>query len=111
MNGSSPRSSRTSRTRSSTDDRKTTGIRPDDDRKMNTLNALFGLMTILPLLATGRGGPSPDTLPAPDEMVLVSAGSYLPHYSRGRERVEVPAFEIDPVAVTRQEYLAFVTAN
>ncbi len=78
---------------------------------MTALNAILVLLTALPLLAPGRGGTSPDTLVALDAMVPVSAGSYLPHYSRGRERVEVPAFEIDLVAVTRSEYLAFVVAH
>lgn len=79
---------------------------------MTTLTAFFTLMTILPLLAAqGRGGSPPDTFPAPGEMIPVPSGSYLPHYSRDRQRVVVPAFEMDPVAVTRREYLAFVKAR
>lgn len=68
---------------------------------------LVALAMLLPPQEGGRVGPDP----AEGKMVGVPAGSYLPHYSRDRLPVAIPAFEIDRFPVTREEYLSFVTAR
>jgi formylglycine-generating enzyme len=74
---------------------------------MTFLSALVALMLAQPLPSPGGGGAYP--VPAGGDMVRVPAGSYLPHYSQDRQRVAVAAFELDRYAVTRQDFLAFVT--
>jgi sulfatase modifying factor 1 len=46
-----------------------------------------------------------------EEMVRIPAGSYLPHYARDNQRVEVEPFVIDRNPVTREQFASFLEAR
>ena len=64
---------------------------------------VFALLLCLVLPATGS------TTAVDTAMVRVPAGDHLPLYANAGAHVRVPAFEIDRMPVTRQDFLAFVT--
>src|SRR5690606_19074518 len=99
------------RTKASSPGSRRTGLtaQPTEEPKMNFPSLLVALTMLLPLPEQGGGRVGPDTVTG--GMVRVPAGSYLPHYSRDRQPVAVAGFEMDRFAVTREEYLAFVTAR
>jgi formylglycine-generating enzyme len=76
---------------------------------MRLAAAVLGMLVVWPLPSLGSGQTS--SSPPGERMVVVPAGSYLPHYARGRQRVELGSFALDRHPVTRAEYAAFLDAR
>lgn len=84
------------------------------------LRGLLVLALVIPLpvaaQAAGGGMPSPSSRaaesgPAPRPMAAVPAGAYMPLYAPDTAAVQVAAFRLDRVPVTRAEFARFVAAN